>query len=141
MSLHTNTGRCDYCIKIIDRYPNFNLELRDWFQKLQSAHPEAHTSCAGRGRMDQEAAFIRRSSRAHYGKSSHNFNAAIDLFQWAATVDEMYSKDWFEKVVAPALTSNLDWYGSPNASFYELPHVELKNWKDMVQTGLLKIVE
>lgn len=141
MSLHENNGSCDYCQKVMNRYPDFSPLLRQWFVELQKKNPEAHTSCAGRGRMDQEAAFIRRSSRAHYGKSSHNFNAAIDLFKWAATIEGMYDRDWFEKVVASALTSELDWYGKPNASFYELPHVELKDWKTLVEAGLLKIVE
>ena len=141
MSLHSNSGHCDYCQKVMNRYPGFHQTLRAWFESFQAAHPEAHMSCAGRGRQDQEAAFIRRASKAHYGKSAHNYNAAMDIFKWAATVEEMYAIEWFENTVKPALTSNLDWYGKPHAPFYERPHIEIANWEELLKQGSLKLVE
>lgn len=141
MSLHQNTGRCEYCQKVFDRYPGFHPGLRSWFEALQTATPDAHISCAGRGQMDQEAAFHKLASHAHYLHSSHNFNAAIDIFREAQTVEEMYSRIWFMTFVNPALVANFEWYGAPGAKFPELPHVEVRGWQTLVHSGELKPVE
>lgn len=151
MALHQNNGACGHCLEIVNRYPGFCAPLLQWFQALQAAHPEAHCSCAGRGQQDQEAAFLRRASRAHWGQSSHNYNAALDLFRELPgqnTVDEMFDRSWFAQVVDPAVALQnmsgglkLDWYGRPGAEFYELPHVEVGHWRALVQVGQLKLVE
>jgi hypothetical protein len=141
MSLHNNDGDCQYCNKIFDRYPNFYVPLRKWFKDFQKLHPEAHISCAGRGRQDQEEAFIRKASRAHYGQSSHNVNAAIDIFELQGNPKDIYERSWFDKVLAPALLPELVWYGAPNAPFKELPHVEVRSWKELRMRGILKLVE
>lgn len=141
MSLHDNSGKCGYCFSIFNRYHGFDEGLRTWFEGLQEMSPEAHISCAGRGRMEQEAAFHKGASKAHYGHSSHNFNAAIDVFKFAATVDEMYDRLWFHEVIAPALNHSLKWYGATGAVFYELPHIEVNDWQDRAKKGELVLVE
>jgi hypothetical protein len=141
MSLHQDTGKCSWCQHILDRYKNFHPQLRAWFEDVQAQVPDAHISCAGRGRQDQEMDFHRRVSKAHYGQSSHNYNAAIDLFKSAPTVTEMYDKVWFRTQIAPKLSGDLEWYGAPGAEFYELPHIEVRGWKDMAQRGELLLVE
>lgn len=141
MSLHKNDGDCEYCTKVMDRYPGFDEYLRSWFKGLQAKFPEAHTSCAGRGRMDQEAAFIRRASKAHFGQSAHNFNMAMDIFKAAQSVEEMYDARWFETVVEPLLTSTLEWYGRPHSPFFELPHIEVSGWKALKDAGKISAVE
>lgn len=142
MSKHQNNGKCPQCAKIFDRYPGFHLALRFWFEDFQSKHPEAHISCAGRGEIDQEAALIKKASKAHWKESSHNWNAAIDLFEMAGEkIGDIYEVKWFFEVLFPNLPDWLKWYGAPGSKFKELPHVEVANWKALTENGLLKLVE
>jgi hypothetical protein len=140
MSSHINTGKCPKCEEIFAKYPGFNEELHEWFKGIQAQSHDCHISCAGRGSVDQEVAFKRGASKAHYGQSSHNFNAAIDLFQLVGNA-AVWNKGWFAKVVGQNLPASLKWYGAPGAVFYELPHVELSAWRDQVKLGKLKLVE
>ncbi len=135
---HINTGACPKCDEIFSRFPNFHSGLKTWFQELQKLRPEAHISCAGRGRVDQEDAFRRGASKAHFGESAHSFNLALDIFKLHALGAE-WPRGWFESWVEPAVAAQnsagdfqLEWYGSPGRRFYELPHVEIKNWKVIV---------
>ena len=137
---HVNSGNCLKCKEIMDKYPGMNQDLRDWLEEFQAACPEVHVSCAGRGRVEQESDYQRGASRAHYGQSAHNFNCAVDTFVMIHDLD-LYDKHWFQSILGPKITSKLEWYGLPGASFYELPHIQIKNWKDLVQQGLAKLVE
>lgn len=138
--MHNNSGFCSSCTSILNKYPLFNSELRDWFRNIQKQFTDAHISCAGRGRLDQEILFHRGASKARYGQSAHNYNAAIDLFQNDNGM-ALWDREWFDMVVGANLTPRLKWYGSPGASFYELPHVELADWNAMAHRGELKLVE
>lgn len=136
---HTNDGACKKCLEIMYLYPNPDRDLVMWFQDFQSKNPTAHVACMGRGKVDQEAAYHRGASRAHWLSSSHNFNCALDL--WVQT-DGKYTlpRDWFFNVLKPALPDWIEWLGE-SKSFPELPHIERKNWHDMVLRGELKPVE
>lgn len=138
---HANDGKCEMCQQIIDRYPGFDPKMRAWFEDFQSVSPEAHISCAGRGKADQEAAFNNGVSRARWGESAHNFNAALDFFVVLPGGTDIYNKGWFLHTLKPALADFLKWYGEPGASYYELPHCEVTSWKDMRDQGLLTLVE
>lgn len=138
--MHDLTGSCQSCIKIIQRYPDFHRELAQWFFDLQAKHPDAHISCAGRGKIDQEVAFQRGASKAHYGQSAHNYNAALDFFE-LADGKARWDLSWFKEVIASELTTDLKWYGMLNAAYYELPHVEWSSWRKLVKLGMLKLVE
>lgn len=138
--MHLSNGRCLKCHDIFDRYPSFNLDLLDWFQNIQSKHPDAHVSCAGRGAVDQDAAFQRGASRAKFGQSSHNYNAAIDVFQLEMG-RAIWHQEWFDRVIGGNLTSGIKWYGAVGSEFFELPHCELREWKKWAEEGLLKLVE
>lgn len=139
---HQNSGRCPRCQEILDRYPDFNGDLRAWFEMFQLQNPEAHTSEAGRGRDAQEALYQRRASRAQWGESAHNYNAALDLFeQGGKSHKDIYERDWFDRKLQPALPPWIKWYGEPGSKFYELPHVELKDWRAMAERGELQLVE
>jgi len=138
---HENNGNCAKCDEIFDRYPNFVKILRDWFKALQEKHPEAHISCAGRGKEEQEDAHAKRLSRAHYGESAHNFNAAIDLFELQGDKGNLYERAWFRVVVAPNIPAFLNWYGAPGSKFYELPHVEIRDWKSLASKKVFTLVE
>lgn len=137
---HQNNGKCPKCQEIFDRYPGFYQPLRDWFEKLQVEHPEAHISCAGRGEIEQEDAFILGRTRARFGQSAHNYNCAIDIFVMQKGLN-IYDRDWFNSVIAPRITAELEWYGAPRAKFFELPHVQLRGWKKLKDEGVVHIVE
>lgn len=137
---HANNGNCGKCEELFNVYPGFDSSLKSWFKSLQTNHPEAHISCAGRGKADQELMFSRGASKAHWTQSSHNYNAAIDIFSMK-DVKNIYDPKFYSDILKPALISNLKWYGEPNAPFHELPHVEISAWRDMVKAGQLKLVE
>lgn len=139
---HTNDGKCVRCQEIFDKYPGFNELLRDWFVGFQAKHPEAHISCAGRGREEQTALYLRGASKAKYGESAHNFNCAIDIFeQGGHFLSNIYEGMWFIDVLRPNLPAWAEWYGQPWAKFREMPHVEVKNWKFLVADGAALPVE
>lgn len=138
---HLNNGNCPQCELILNRYSGIYQPLYTWFKTLQKIYPSAHVSCAGRGQLDQEACFIRGASKARYGESAHNANAALDLFELDGDKANIYEKEWFNKVLVPNIPDWLRWFGVKNAKFYELPHVEVLNWRFMLSKGQLKLVE
>jgi hypothetical protein len=137
---HVNEAPCAACTQILARYPGINNTIAFWFTNLQYQHPDVHCSCAGRGEQDQEDCFLKGSSRAHWLYSAHNYNAALDLFQLKNGVYSLNAA-WFKEVIAPALIESLEWYGSPKAEYYELPHVQLRDWKKLRDSGLLVPVD
>lgn len=148
MSKHENNGDCKKCNEILDNYPGFYSPFRSWFKDLQKKNPETHCSDAGRGKLKQAEYKAVGRSKADYGQSSHNVNAGIDLFENAGDKSNIYEKKWFEEVVKPAVSKSkethgisLVWYGMPGSSFYELPHVEVQNWRELLAEGKLKLVE
>ncbi len=140
MTHHTNNGRCPRCTEIMDRYPNLYRPLRAWFVFFQDQHPEGHISCAGRGQEDQEACFLNGTSHAHWLESAHNYNAAIDMFLQMSG-RSIYDKEWFNKVLYPALPKNIVWYGLTSAVFHEFPHLQISDWQKLRDSGLLMPVE
>lgn len=143
---HVNNGSCPKCEEIFNKYPGFHSGLKQWFKEIQTKNPEAHISAAGRGKAEQEEYFQKGTSKAHYGQSSHNFNAAIDIFKLHLTGIE-WPKDWFTSVVEKALDTHnnnpesqfkIKWYGKKGSPFFELPHCEIDGWKNITE---LKLVE
>lgn len=138
MSHSNDPGNCVGCEKLFDLYPQFNVELRDWFSSVRSEFPDAHISCAGRGRVAQEAYFQRGASLAHYGKSAHNYNMAIDMWKNDTSSESHYCLDrkWFLEVFKKfPIAGKFKWYGEPGTHFQELPHVEILKWYDKVYEG------
>lgn len=143
---HINSGSCPRCALIFDGFAGFHSGLRNWFVELQKKDPSAHISCAGRGKALQEEAFASGTSKAHYTQSAHNYNAAIDLFRLTGESLLSYDRAWFDAVVAGAVkrhnddpnkTFSLLWYGTKGSPYFELPHIEVKDWKKLG----LKLVE
>lgn len=144
---HSNTGTCEKCEEVFNKFPGFHEGFKSWFQQVQKSNPDAHISCAGRGKLEQEEYFVKKTSLAHFGQSSHNFNAAIDIFRLHQSGAE-WKRDWFESAIKPSLDSHnavatfkIKWYGEPGSKFFELPHFELHEWKQMVKDEKLKLVE
>ena len=143
MAFHTNQKGilCAGCQTLFKKYPGFYLPVRLWFEGLQLKHPELHISCAGRGRIAQELYFKNGESRAHYGESAHNWNAAIDVFFSTSKNQYDLGLDLFNQIIVPNLPDYLKWYGAADAKFKERPHIELRDWHKMRDVNLLKIVE
>lgn len=133
---HINNGHCEKCEEILDRYPGFHEELRTFFRWVQSAHPEAHVSCGGRGRIDQEDCFRKSTSLAHWGESAHNYNAALDWFRLTEQ-GASFDTPWFKQVIGPEVKKwneahsgcIVRWYGEPGSPFLEYPHCEVSGWR------------
>jgi hypothetical protein len=137
---HLNNGHCPMCMLILDRNGGTYQALREWFEAFQQKHPEGHVSCGARGQVEQESLFLKNASKAHFGQSAHNYAAALDIFENSGKLDDIYEKQWFETVLKPELPAWLNWYGEKGAAFYELPHVEVREWRQLAEMGTLKIV-
>jgi hypothetical protein len=83
---------------------------------------------------------MKGATKAKWLESSHNFNAAIDVF---FLINDQYNLDDsnFESIVVPALNDSLNWYGKPGCTFPEKPHIEPKGWTTMVYNKILSPVE
>ena len=138
---HINNGACSKCKEIMDRYPGLNQDLRNWFVMFQAKHHEAHVSCAGRGKADQEIAVRQHRSNAHWQHSAHNWNCALDLWVTGPNGEYTLPVEWFKEVLAPELPHFLNWYGAPGSPFYELPHVEIRAWHELTAIGKIHLVE
>ena len=140
MTHHLNNGRCPKCAEIMGRFPGLYRPLRAWFVYFQNDNPEAHVSEAGRGREKQELEFSEGDTKAHWLESAHNWNAALDIFIQLSG-HGIYDREWFTKVLAPEIPKTLVWYGRPDCTFREFPHVEVAGWKKLRDSGLLVPVE
>ena len=140
MSKHTNNGACEYCLSIINKYLGFYPPLLSWFKTFQIANPACHASCGGRNEADQEALYLKGATKAHWQHSAHNWNAAIDLFEQQGDLSNIYEESWFHEVLEPALPDWINWLGKPGCSFPELPHIEVKDFRNMSQNGQLHLV-
>lgn len=144
---HRNNGSCGKCLEIIARYPGFYTPLKEWFYDFQENHPEAHVSEAGRGKEMQDILLHRKATRARYGESAHNYNCALDIFEQGGKIaQDIYEEEWFRRILAPNIPDWIEWYGQPEYrgrkdKFYELPHVELKGWREYARRGDLVLVE
>ncbi len=139
MAKHENKLNCLKCTELLIKYNGCHQTIYNFVHTLRSSDNTAHISCGPRGRVDQEIYFQRGATRAHYGQSAHNYGAAVDIFR----IDELgklsYDKAWFNQVVGTEVRLHNDhstkepltWYGKKGSKFYELPHVELTNWKKM----------
>lgn len=137
---HVNNGACLKCQSIIGLYPGFHQGLKVWFEELQAKYPEAHVSEAGRGELRQFQLKKNGSSRAAWKQSAHNWNAALDLFCVIEGVDGIYHEPWFNEKLAPEIPAWISWYGRKGSPFPELPHVEVRDWRDLAKAGSLKLV-
>lgn len=151
MASHKNTGACPRCAELFDRFPGTtDTKLRAWFEALQKEVPSAHISEAGRGKAAQEKAKSGGFSRAGWGQSAHNYGQAIDIFRMVitpgvggakASIRTEYAKPWYEANIAPRLEAWLKWYGAPGSTFYELPHIEVADWRQRKERGEIHLVE
>lgn len=144
---HENNGACRKCLEIIFKYPDPYEPLIEWFVETQKQLPEMHCSEAGREECRQTRLFEAKPQRtkAKWKESAHNWGAALDLFvlqyDERGKVLPIYDEAWFRTKFVKFLEPWLEWYGRVGAKFYELPHVEVKDWERLAQSGDLKLVQ
>lgn len=138
---HVNNGACEKCLEVLNIYPGFNEQLLTWFKDFQKRNPSAHCAYGGRGKKDQAEFLAKGTSKAAYGQSPHNYNAAIDIFELTLNGGR-WDKQWFIEKLEPEV-KKFDFlvWGGHFKSFVDRPHIELKNWKELVKQGQLKLVE
>lgn len=139
MITHDNSGDCQKCEKIFNKYPGFNNDLKNWFKFLQCNYPEAHIMCAGRNEKEQEYLYKYKSSMNRYGQSAHNYNAAIDIFRMHNGKFNI-DKEWFNDVVLKNINDKINWHGLKGDEKYNIQHIELKNWRELKTQRILKLV-
>lgn len=141
--MHTNTVQCKGCDKVLGRYPGLHGRLAAWVMSFRGLHQDGHIAWAGRGKADQELFYSRGTSRAHWGQSAHNYNAAVDWFRLLQTGAD-FSTLWYQDVLRPATEAEaswLGWYGKKGSKFLEYPHCEVLGWRNLVSAGQLRLVE
>lgn len=71
---------------------------------------------------------------------------AIDLFRLTVQAGASFDPAWFKSVVGPAVASrpDLTWGGSPEfvqvSGLVDMPHVQLRHWKEAVKAGESKLI-
>lgn len=138
---HENNGMCLKCHEIFSKYADINLTIFDWFCDFQKLHPEVHVSEAGRGKIQQNYLFEKKATKAQFGQSAHNYNCAVDIFVLIKGANSIYPREWFYNILWPNIPDSLVWYGIPGSRFFELPHIELKGWRELARAGSIKLVE
>lgn len=138
---HVSNGQCLKCLTIMNLYDGIHEDLKSWFVMMQARHPEIHVSEAGRGEERQRVLYLEGKSRARWSESAHNYNCAIDVFCLFDDGRDIYNKVWFHEVLAPEIPNFLTWYGAPGAKFPELPHIEVKDWKKLVEKKKVSLVK
>lgn len=98
---------------------------------------------AQRGRAEQELAFRRGNSKAHFGQSAHNWNPAVALDVAPYPIDfndKQRFIDLAQKLILPVakeLKIPIRWGGDWNmdgsiADGWDFPHYELHPWREWV---------
>lgn len=142
MSKHINSGNCQKCEEILNKYGGTHKKLKEWFKDKQSKNYSLHCSCSGRDRIAQNLNHVNGNSNAEFGKSPHNYkpSLAIDIFFTDARYpNDIYPIKLFEEIME-SLDEGLEWFGSKESKYYELPHIQLKNWKTLIKDDKLELI-
>jgi len=130
MNKHLNIDVCSKCEEIMAKCKN--EELLNFYKQFRKDHKDAHVSCCYRGEKEQEEAFLKGTSKAHFGQSAHSYALALDWFRITQSGGASFDAFWYKSFLKPAsVAAGLVWGG--DWSFKDLPHVELKNWKELAK--------
>jgi hypothetical protein len=98
-------------------------------------------ACGERNELDQQAAFDAGNSKAKFGESPHNFNPslAVDAVpcetKWASKKNFEILADHIcmttLRLFDDGMIKNKIFWGGDFKSFYDGPHFQLMNWKDL----------
>lgn len=138
---HENNGKCSKCEEIFARYPAFHKQLKEWFFALQANIPNCHIAYAGRGKIEQDQFFAKGASKAKWGESPHNYGLAIDVFE-LSIIGARWDLNWYRSIINPEVKKT-DWleHGLDWQKFRDAPHIQIKNWRELVKNGSAKLVE
>ena len=146
MAKHSNQNSpCPKCAELFAAYPGVSEVIKSWFFSVQKQIKNFHIAEAGRGKAKQEEHVANKRSRAGWTKSAHNWNCAIDTFFVDKLGKLSYSVNEYEEV-KKLLIPEIEWYGHEEYrgrkdKFFEKPHFEVKNWKELRDQGKIKLVE
>ena len=98
-------------------------------------------TCSYRSKIDQEVAYQKGTSKAHFGQSAHNFlpARAVDIVPYPIPMKnggwDNNSKEWDELAqlfleIAKRKNIEITW-GGTFTKLVDKPHFELKNWRQM----------
>jgi D-alanyl-D-alanine carboxypeptidase len=141
--MHINTSTCPKCESILNTYPNPYPQLTAWVHYFRTLNTDAHISACGRGVIDQNSDYSKGVSRAKWGESAHNYNAAVDFFRLTQQVGASFDPAWYRSVLGPAVALQPEWlvWGGTFTTIVDLPHVEVKGWAQLAQDGQLTLVQ
>lgn len=84
---------------------------------MKPEFPEAHISCSFRNKLEQEDAFKRGASNAHWPNSSHNTcdpagiprSQALDLFKLTSDNKAEFDQSWYSEIGKECLSPIICW--------------------------------
>lgn len=103
--------------------------------------------CSHRGQEEQKSAYLSGASKAKFGQSAHNFypSFAVDVYPYPVPKKQVNgviqldsnSKEWDKMIFAfksaaiklgIEIECGIDW-----KKLVDKPHIEIKNWKEIVK--------
>jgi peptidoglycan L-alanyl-D-glutamate endopeptidase CwlK len=107
--------------------------LQKLFNTVEAENPglKFQVNESRRGRKDQETAFLKGNSKAHYGQSAHNWtpSIAVDVYPLPIQFKNLKPYRALNAVVAPTakrLGIPIRWLGPVMGDY---PHYELHPWR------------
>lgn len=135
MTKHDTSGKCQRCQELLNWV---NGSLRSWFEGQQLEDPTFHVSEGYRGKVDQNADFLAKKSKAKFGQGPHNYKPvmAIDCF-WIVNGTYNGGMDGTQvlarfKNLASRLPASLEWGGNFPKGFVDGDHFQVKDWKAQI---------
>lgn len=126
--VHVNNGKCTKCREI---WKDAHPKLQSFAETFQAKNPDGHVAWAYRGEAAQAQFYKTGTSNAQFGQSPHNYKPALALDWFRLThVGASWDRPWFRDVLASAAKSAGLVWGGEFKSINDLPHVELRNWRE-----------
>ena len=118
-------------LKILDQlHPDLKLLCMEAIERIDFS-----LICGTRNKEEQEEAWLKGNSKAHYGQSPHNFEPALafDLTPYPCDWNNIESfKRVAEIIIECAIELDIDiTWGGNFTNLKDYPHIELTNWKEL----------
>jgi peptidoglycan LD-endopeptidase CwlK len=100
-----------------------------------SKEQNIQVTCGFRNKEDQEKAYKDGFSKAHWLQSPHNYNPsyAVDVVPYPAKwSDENKLRELGKIILEKAKKLNIDIEWGGNWKFVDLPHYEIRDWKNKI---------
>lgn len=107
-------------------------------EAIQHCPHDISILCGHRDKEDQEDAFDRGLSNAHFGQSAHNFTPALGfdfcLYPDAEWDNEDKYKEVWEHIQSIAGSLGVELVYGGDWSFKDWGHIELKHWRERTKS-------